>query len=116
MSTPAVFSTNYLTKGVSRKADLIQRLKEMHNQLSTLSQDPTDRPRNLGYIAAQLISNKILGHVDKEVRLLCVCCIVDVLRLFAPEAPYNDEECIQVFEVINTQLRGLATHDTSTGI
>ncbi len=110
-----VYATTFLSK-VSRKSDLISRLKELHVELSNLSQDPKDRPANLGNTAHQLISNKILGHVDKEVRLLAACCIVDILRVFAPDAPYDDKELCKVFEVINSQLRGLATHEITSGI
>ena len=110
-----VFSAGYLSKA-TRKSDLISRLKHLHGELSAISQDPKDRPKGLGTAAAQLISQRILGHVDKEVRLLSACCIVDVLRIYAPEAPYDDKELCRVFEVINSQLRGLATHDTSIGI
>ena len=91
-----VYATTFLSK-VSRKSDLISRLKELHVELSNLSQDPKDRPANLGNTAHQLISNKILGHVDKEVRLLAACCIVDILRVFAPDAPYDDKELCKVF-------------------
>ena len=54
---------------------------------------------------------KVLGHSDKDVRLLSACCIVDILRVFAPEAPYCDEEMVRVFEVIISQIRSLSTYD-----
>ena len=40
---------------------------------------------------------------------------MDVLRIFAPEAPFEDEEMIRVFEVLIHQLRGLATNDLGSG-
>ena len=110
-----VFAPTFLSK-VTRKAELISRLKELHAELSNLGQDPEDRPKGLGQTAAHLISQRLLGHGDKEVRLLSACCIVDVLRVYAPEAPYSDAELCRVFDVINTQLRGLATNDTSSAI
>ena len=110
-----VFSSSFLSR-VTRKADLLGRLKDLHAKLENLSQDPEERPKGLGQIAAHLISPRLLGHGDKEVRLLSACCIVDVLRVYAPEAPYSDVELCRVFDVINTQLRGLATNDTSSAI
>lgn len=42
-------------------------------------------------------------------RLLAVCCVVDVLRIYAPEAPYSPEELKHIFEAIVSQLHGIAT-------
>jgi len=111
-----MFSAGYLGKE-QRKGALLTKLNELHKTLKGLSQDPEDRPEGLKRTAAQLISNKVLGNPDKDLRLMASCCIVDVFRLFAPEAPYSDEEMVAVFEVIIAQLRGLSMHDpgASTG-
>ena len=105
-----VFEPNFLGRAV-RKGDLIIRLNALHKSLNELSQDPNDLPTDLPATAAQLVSPKILGHSDKDVRLLSACCIVDVLRVFAPEAPFCDEEMVRVFEVIISQIRSLSTYD-----
>ena len=101
----------------TRKTEILGDLKELHERLSLVSQDPKDRPRDLKAIAAYLASDRIISSTDKEVRLLAACCLVDVLRIFAPEAPYNDTELIKVFRVITAQLRGFASndHDTFSG-
>lgn len=109
-----VFSANYLGKE-TRKGALVSKLNELHKVLKGLSQDPADRPEGLKRTAAQLISTKILGNPDKDLRLLASCCIVDVFRLFAPDAPYSDEEMVAVFDVIIAQLRGLSMHDPGAG-
>ena len=80
-----------------------------------LSQDPDERPDGLQITAKILASDRILAHEDKDIRLLAACCLVDVLRIFAPEAPFEDEEMIRVFEVLIHQLRGLATNDLGSG-
>ena len=102
----------------TKKGEILSDLKALHEALTTLSQDPKERPKGLPVTAAHLVSDRIIGHSDKEVRLLAACCLVDILRVFAPEAPYNDMELIKVFQCIVTQIRGLATHDmnTSTGM
>ena len=105
-----VFDPNYLGR-VGRKGDLIIRLNALHKGLNELSQDPNDLPKNLPATAAQLVSTKMLGHSDKDVRLLSACCIVDILRVFAPEAPFCDEEMVRVFDVIISQIRSLSTYD-----
>jgi sister-chromatid-cohesion protein PDS5 len=62
---------------------------DLHSALAGLSQEVRDRPKQLGAIAAHLISDKLLGSSDKEVRMLTLTCLVDVLRVYAPEAPYS---------------------------
>ena len=114
MAGEDVFSANYLGKE-TRKAVLLTKLNELHKALKGLSQDPADRPEGLQRTAAQLISNKILGNPDKDLRLMASCCIVDVFRLFAPDSPYSDDENVAVFKVIIAQLRGLSMHDPGAG-
>ena len=108
-----VYDPDYLGK-CTRKQDLVSRLNTLHKSLTTLSQEFSDRPSGLKSTAAQLVSDKILKHVDKDVRLLAVCCIVDIFRVFAPEAPYGDEEMIRVFEVINAQIRSLSNYEITS--
>lgn len=98
----------------TKKGEILSDLKELHEELSTLTQDPNERPKGLAVTAAHLVSDRIIGHTDKEVRLMAACCLVDILRVFAPEAPYNDTELIKVFECVVAQIRGFATHDTTT--
>jgi sister-chromatid-cohesion protein PDS5 len=99
---------------LSKKAELVQRLSELHSALAGLSQEVRDRPKQLGAIAAQLISDKLLGSGDKDVRILTLTCLVDVLRVYAPEAPYSEEELCSIFQAINRELRGLATCDMTS--
>lgn len=85
---------------------------------SPSSQDAEDKlPSGLRSIAAQLVKADVLTNSDKvsakqsrvslathsielficqDVRLTAACCLLDVLRIFAPEAPYNEAE-LQVF-------------------
>ena len=89
-----VYDPDYLGK-CTRKQDLVSRLNTLHKSLTTLSQEFSDRPSGLKSTAAQLVSDKIL-------------------RVFAPEAPYGDEEMIRVFEVINAQIRSLSNYEISS--
>jgi len=62
----------------------------------------------------QLISTKLLKHSDKEVRLVTCCCIVEILRVFAPDAPFNDDDMVLVFEVLISQVAGMSNCDSSS--
>lgn len=43
-------------------------------------------------LALHLAEEHFLMHQSKDVQLLIACCIADVLRVYAPEAPYKDAE------------------------
>ena len=113
MQTKDVFSSTFL-KVSSKKGELLSKLNDLHRSLSTLSQDVEELPKGLKLTSAQLVSDKILSHADKDVRLMAACCLVDILRVYAPEAPFGDDEMVSVFEVIIAQLRSLSTHDTTS--
>lgn len=95
----------------ARKNDLLSHLNRLHKALRDLDQDASDGFKKVlkSSTAAQLISPQLLSHNDKEVKILTSCCIVDILRLLAPENPYNHEHTLIAFNAIVNQLRGLAT-------
>lgn len=33
-----------------------------------------------------------MQNKDKDVRLQAACCLADIIRLFAPEAPYDEKQ------------------------
>lgn len=47
-------------------------------------------------LALHLADDFFLQHQSKDVQLLIACCIADVLRVYAPEAPYKDPDQIKV--------------------
>lgn len=100
----------------SKKNDLVNYLVELHKSLCQLSQSVADRPKGFRVTTDQLISSKILNHSDKDVRLIACCCVVDVLRIFAPEAPFSDEDTIKAFDVLTAQIRGMATTDMQSAV
>ncbi|TNN54712.1 Sister chromatid cohesion protein PDS5 B [Liparis tanakae] len=49
-----------------------------------------------------------LKHPDKDVRLLVACCLADIFRIYAPEAPYTSPDKLKdIFMFITRQLKGL---------
>ncbi|KAG8200522.1 hypothetical protein JTE90_000597 [Oedothorax gibbosus] len=86
--------------------DLVRRLKECAQSFQNMSQEDD----NSAYIplALHLASESFLEHPSKDVRLLIACCIADVFRVFAPDAPYKDPEQLKaVFYFFIEQLQGL---------
>lgn len=47
-------------------------------------------------LALHLADEYFLTHQSRDVQLLVACCIADVLRVYAPEAPYKDQDQIKV--------------------
>ena len=49
-----------------------------------------------------------LNYYFRDVQLLVACCVADILRIFAPEAPYKDPQQIKtIFYFLIKQLGGL---------
>lgn len=63
----------------------------MHGELKRLEQEAVD-VSSLAGVRQQLIAPTVIHHKDKGVRSLVACCLADLLRLYAPDAPFNQEE------------------------
>ena len=108
MGIKDVFHPAFLSK-CTKRSDILSSLSRLHNVMSDMDQD-VKRPEGFENTAAHLIRPQFLNSDDKEIRLLSLCCIVDVLRLFAPNAPYSNTQMVAIFDVLVGQLRGLSTY------
>jgi hypothetical protein len=71
-------------------AELIKRLTDLSNQLIDANQDNAAIKGQLEKtIAPQLIDKNLLQHKEKGVKSYVAVCIVEALRICAPEAPFN---------------------------
>jgi sister-chromatid-cohesion protein PDS5 len=98
-----------IVKSYKKSPDVIKYLLELHEELKVLNQDLETAPQGFTDTARFLLSPQLLDSSDKKVRLLVSCCLVDVFRVYAPDAPYKDFDMIHVFESIINQIRGLQT-------
>jgi len=69
-------------------AELLKRLQSLAKELRDLDQDRTDTD-SLTPVAKELAGTHLLGHKEKGVRAWTACCLVDVLRVCAPNAPFT---------------------------
>jgi hypothetical protein len=46
-------------------------------------------------------------HRYKAIKIYTACCLADVFRIFAPEAPFNNNEIMDIFEFFYKQLANL---------
>ena len=72
-------------------ADLLSRLQTLSQELKSLEQDQIDRT-SFTRVAQDLASANLIGHKDKGVRAYTACCVVDILRLCAPDAPFKNAQ------------------------
>ncbi|XP_055534630.1 sister chromatid cohesion protein PDS5 homolog B-B [Wyeomyia smithii] len=87
--------------------ELIRRLKTLTHTLQAMGQDEGMYTQYIP-LAVHLADDYFLQHPSKDVQLLIACCIADVLRVYAPEAPYKDQEQIKgIFLFLIKQLNGL---------
>ncbi|KAF8491907.1 armadillo-type protein [Russula emetica] len=96
------FHDKLVGKGLSTDA-LLKKLKNLHTQLADLDQDRIDTA-TLATVRKELVHNTILLHKDRGVKSYAACCLADILRLFAPDAPYTHNELRDIFQFFFRQL------------
>ncbi|RXW15368.1 hypothetical protein EST38_g10488 [Candolleomyces aberdarensis] len=78
-------------------------MKTLHTQLAALDQDHVD-VQSLGTARKELVHSSILLHKDRGVKAYAACCLADILRLYAPDAPYTQNELRDIFQFFFRQL------------
>lgn len=71
--------------------ELVKRLDKLSKELTELDQD-WEHKESLNKIAKELCSANILGHKDKGVKAFAACCLVDILKICAPDAPFTPSQ------------------------
>ncbi|KAJ5256976.1 Armadillo-like helical [Penicillium angulare] len=84
-------------------ADLLERLHTLANELRKLEQEEIEK-ESLRKVSQELASAHLLAHKDKGVRAWAACCLVDVLRLCAPDAPFTRNQLKDIFTCIVTSI------------
>jgi sister-chromatid-cohesion protein PDS5 len=106
------FNEKLVGKGLSTDA-LLKKLKALHTELAEMDQELVD-VASLGHARKELISTSILLHKDRGVKAYAACCLADILRLYAPDAPYTQAELRDIFQFFFRQLmNGLKGADVS---
>jgi len=71
--------------------ELLRRLQTLGKELRDLEQE--DVPREAyTHVAKELANANLLAHKDKGIRAFTACCLVDILRLCAPDAPFTEKQ------------------------
>ncbi|GMM57401.1 Pds5 protein [Maudiozyma humilis] len=96
----AIIST---TENQISTTELLDRLAQLQDELSTTVQETIDL-QSLDKYRTDLINRKLLRHRDNGVRAFVACCISDILRLYAPDAPYTDVQLTDFLKLVLGQF------------
>ncbi|CAK7264805.1 Sister chromatid cohesion protein pds5 [Sporothrix epigloea] len=81
--------------------ELIRRLRALSRELSELDQETLDTD-SLAKVARELAAHNLLNHKDKGVKAFAAACLVDILCLCAPNAPFTQTQLKDVFGLFIT--------------
>ncbi|XP_067892633.1 sister chromatid cohesion protein PDS5 homolog A isoform X2 [Heterodontus francisci] len=88
--------------------ELVKRLKMVVKTFMDMDQDSEDEKQQYLPLGLHLASEFFLRNPNKDVRLLVACCLADIFRIYAPEAPYTSHDKLKdIFMFITRQLKGL---------
>ncbi|KAL2019537.1 hypothetical protein VTK56DRAFT_9571 [Thermocarpiscus australiensis] len=82
---------------------LLKRLDRLTKELAEMDQEATDQS-SLTKVAKEVASHQLLNHKDKGVRAYTACCVVDILRLCAPDAPFTPSQLKDFFNLTVTSI------------
>ncbi|KAL3241234.1 sister chromatid cohesion factor PDS5 [Nakaseomyces bracarensis] len=90
--------------------ELLNRLGNLHEELASFTQEQVDL-NSLDKYRTDLINQKLLRHKDIGIRAFTACCLSDILRLYAPDAPYTDVQLTDIFKLVLSQFELLGDPD-----
>jgi sister chromatid cohesion protein PDS5 len=70
---------------------LIPRLERLSAELSEFDQGAVNLD-SIKDVAEKLAHRHLLQHKDKGVKAYTACCLVDILRLYVPDAPFTSDQ------------------------
>ncbi|RDW65218.1 hypothetical protein BP5796_09910 [Coleophoma crateriformis] len=83
--------------------ELLKRLDTLSNELREIDQEEVDKD-SMTKVAKELAGQNLLGHKDKGVRAFAACCLVDVLKICAPDAPFTPTQLKDIFTLFITSI------------
>ncbi|PWZ31032.1 Sister chromatid cohesion protein PDS5 B-B [Zea mays] len=89
------------------KDALIKLLKQAESALSEFSQSSSLQDP-LHALSKSLVQTTLLNHKDKDVKLLVSVCLIEVMRVLAPDPPFSDEILKEIFKLFISIFADLA--------
>lgn len=87
--------------------ELLVRLQTLLDELSAIDQDEIDKS-SLSAVKSALVNKKLVKNANVGVQLLTCCCLADLLRIYAPDAPFTASELSSIFRAMFQQFKKLS--------
>jgi sister-chromatid-cohesion protein PDS5 len=71
--------------------ELLRRLEKLSRELVDMDQETADKD-SLTKVAKELASHNLLAHKEGGVKAFAASCLVDILKLCAPDAPFTPSQ------------------------
>ncbi|XP_038696010.1 titin homolog isoform X2 [Tripterygium wilfordii] len=100
---------NRLADPPSSVDELLALLDQVDKCLAKVEQSPGESMQKaLAPSSPALVSDKLFQHPDVDVKVSVASCISEITRITAPEAPYDDEQMKEVFQLIVSSFENLS--------
>lgn len=99
-----------LSKTALTPKQLIQRLRDANDELQGLDQSDNSR-KIVSQIQHDLGNKTLLAHTNGGVQVLVCCCIAEILRIHAPDSPFDLDQLSKIFRLMFKQFRKLNAVD-----
>ncbi|GMJ15838.1 hypothetical protein like AT4G31880 [Hibiscus trionum] len=100
---------NRLVEPPSSVDELIPLLDQVESCLSRVEQSPSEAMQNaLSPSLKALVADQLLRHPDNDVKVAVAACISEITRITAPDAPYDDDQMREVFQLIVSSFENLS--------
>ncbi|KAI0480657.1 armadillo-type protein [Xylariaceae sp. FL0804] len=76
--------------------ELLRRLESLSQELVDMDQETADK-QSLNGVAKDLASHNLLAHKEAGVKAYVASCLVDILKLCAPDAPFTPKQLKEIF-------------------
>ncbi|EPS64150.1 hypothetical protein M569_10630, partial [Genlisea aurea] len=84
-------------------------VKQTEKLLSKVEQSPSKTMQAaLSPVMIALIADKLLKHLDIDIKVGIAACISEITRITAPDCPYDDEKMKVVFQLIVSSFENLS--------
>ncbi|KAI9106695.1 hypothetical protein K1719_022223 [Acacia pycnantha] len=99
---------NKLLDPPSSVDELLPLLDRVESCLSKVEQSPSKSMQNaLSPSLKAMVTDNLLRHSDVDVKVAVASCISEITRITAPEAPYDDDQMKEVFQLIVSSFENL---------
>ncbi|KAG7998196.1 hypothetical protein I3843_01G246300 [Carya illinoinensis] len=91
---------NKLINPPSSIDELLNLLDKVENLLANVEQAPSESMKDALLPSMKaLITVELLRHSEMDVKVSVASCITEITRITAPDAPYNDEQMKEIFQL-----------------